>query len=224
MNHKEYRICEIEFYLYDPRTPGTFITPHEDAYTHRDPDQKLNGHWYFHKHKTGTFKGGTFKGRDLIIGDGKQYCGVVIRSIYDMANKKLIAGPCCSVNTVLENYKVSSISELYDSEKTLRLTNNFRNFVLKRKGLSPEPIYKGIRIGLSDKYPDEIETMQGVFKGMVDKVYKREEVLRQQLRDLKIEIDQSKRQKQVSEIVDSEFFQDLRTKAQKMRDQQKSRE
>ncbi len=79
-------------------------------------------------------------------------------------------------------------------------------------------------LGLSDKYPDEIETMQGVFKGMVDKVYKREEILRQQVRALKIEIDQNRRQKQVDEIVDSEFFQDLRTKAQKMRDQQKSKE
>lgn len=79
-------------------------------------------------------------------------------------------------------------------------------------------------LGLSDKYPDEIETMQGVFKGMIDKVYKREETLRQQVRDLKIEIDQSKRHKQVSEIVDSEFFQDLRTKAQRMRDQQKPKD
>lgn len=72
---------------------------------------------------------------------------------------------------------------------------------------------------LSDKFPDEIETMQGVFRGMIDKVYKREEILRQQVRDLKIEIDQAKRQKQVEEIVDSEFFQDLRTKAQRMREQ-----
>ncbi|HND48300.1 MAG TPA: hypothetical protein PKJ84_07240 [Anaerolineales bacterium] len=78
-------------------------------------------------------------------------------------------------------------------------------------------------LGLSDKYPDEIEKMQGVFRGMIDKVYKREEVLRQQVRDLKIEIDQTKRNKQVNEIVESEFFQDLRTKAQKMRDQQKSK-
>lgn len=73
----------------------------------------------------------------------------------------------------------------------------------------------------SNKRPDEIVTMQGVFKSMIDKVYKREEILRQQVRDLKIEIDQSKRQKQVNEIVDSEFFQELRIKAQKMRDQQK---
>lgn len=75
-------------------------------------------------------------------------------------------------------------------------------------------------LGLSEKYPDEIETMQGVFKGMIDKVYTREKILRQQVQELKIEIDQAKRQKQVEEIVDSEFFKDLRIKAQRMRDQQ----
>lgn len=75
------------------------------------------------------------------------------------------------------------------------------------------------KLGLSEKYPDEIETMQGVFKGMIDKIYARETTLRQQVHDLKIEIDQARRQKQVEEIVDSEFFQDLRIKAQKMREQ-----
>ena len=33
-------------------------------------------------------------------------------------------------------------------------------------------------------------------------------------------IDDSKRKKQVEEIVESEFFQDLKTKAQKIRDNQ----
>lgn len=75
-------------------------------------------------------------------------------------------------------------------------------------------------LGLSEKFPDEIETMQGVFKGMIDKVYTREKILRQQVQDLRIEIDQAKRQKQVNEIVDSEFFRDLQIKAQRMRDQQ----
>jgi methyl-accepting chemotaxis protein len=75
-------------------------------------------------------------------------------------------------------------------------------------------------LDLSEKYPDEIGTMERVFRSMVDKVYKREQVLRQQVQELKIEIDQAKRQKQVGEIVESEFFQELRAKAQKMRQQQ----
>lgn len=75
-------------------------------------------------------------------------------------------------------------------------------------------------LNLSDRYPDEIGKMEGVFRGMIDKVYKREQFLRQQVKELKIEIDQSKRQKQVGEIVESEFFQELRVKAQKMRQKQ----
>lgn len=80
------------------------------------------------------------------------------------------------------------------------------------------------QLDISDKYPDEIETMQGVFRSMVDKVYQREQVLKKQVQQLRIEIDQAKRNKQVSEIVDSEFFQDLRVKAQRMREQQEKKD
>jgi HAMP domain-containing protein len=67
------------------------------------------------------------------------------------------------------------------------------------------------------KLPDEISTLAKVFQSMVDKVRQREESLKRQVTELKIEIDQSKRQKQVSEIVDTDFFQDLVTKARKIR-------
>ena len=47
--------------------------------------------------------------------------------------------------------------------------------------------------------------------------YIREEALRQEIAKLKIEIDQSRREKQVAEITESKFFQDLRDKAKEMR-------
>jgi CHASE3 domain sensor protein len=47
--------------------------------------------------------------------------------------------------------------------------------------------------------------------------YIREQSLKQQIQQLRIEIDEAKRQKQVSEIVDSDFFQDLQAKAQSIR-------
>ncbi|WKZ34153.1 MAG: hypothetical protein QY332_11090 [Anaerolineales bacterium] len=75
-------------------------------------------------------------------------------------------------------------------------------------------------LNLSDNFPDEIETMERVFRGMVDKVYQREQVLRKQVEELKIVIDESKRRKQVEDIVESEFFQELKEKAQQMRKQQ----
>jgi hypothetical protein len=64
---------------------------------------------------------------------------------------------------------------------------------------------------------DEIGTMERVFRSMIDKVYQREQTLRKQVEELKIVIDEGKRNKQVEDIVESEFFQELKVKAQKMR-------
>jgi HAMP domain-containing protein len=65
---------------------------------------------------------------------------------------------------------------------------------------------------------DEIDTLTGVFKVMVDKVAEREKSLRARVQQLEIMVDRSKLDKQVSEIVDSDFFQDLQSKVRGMRD------
>jgi hypothetical protein len=77
---------------------------------------------------------------------------------------------------------------------------------------------------ISKQYPDEIETLQRVFNAMVDKVYQREQNLRKQVEQLQIQIDETKRQKQVSDIVDSEFFQSLHERAVDMRKKLKGKE
>jgi methyl-accepting chemotaxis protein len=64
---------------------------------------------------------------------------------------------------------------------------------------------------------DEITTLAEVFEIMSNKVRQREEILKRQVAELRIEIDQTKRQKRVKEIVDTDFFQDLRVKAQSLR-------
>ena len=74
----------------------------------------------------------------------------------------------------------------------------------------------------SKRFPDEIGILQSVFKAMVNKVYQREQSLRRTVEELKIQIDESKRKKQVDEIVDSDFFQSLQEKAARMREQQKT--
>lgn len=47
--------------------------------------------------------------------------------------------------------------------------------------------------------------------------YIREQSLRQEIQQLRIEIDEARRQQQVSEIVDTDFFQDLQARARAMR-------
>jgi uncharacterized protein involved in exopolysaccharide biosynthesis len=52
---------------------------------------------------------------------------------------------------------------------------------------------------------------------MAKEIRAREAQLRAQVQELKIVIDEVKRQKQVSEIVDTDFFQDLTSKAKSLR-------
>jgi methyl-accepting chemotaxis protein len=67
------------------------------------------------------------------------------------------------------------------------------------------------------KMRDEIDTLTNVFKVMVDKVAEREKTLRARVQQLEIMVDRGKLEKQVSEIVDSDFFQDLQSKVRGMR-------
>jgi len=69
----------------------------------------------------------------------------------------------------------------------------------------------------------ELKQLARVFQNMVRQVYAREEKLKQQVQELKIEIDEVKRKKQVKEIVDTDFFQDLQTKARNIRQQRRVR-
>jgi methyl-accepting chemotaxis protein len=64
---------------------------------------------------------------------------------------------------------------------------------------------------------DEISILARVFTIMVNKVYQREQSLRKQLENLKIEIDEVKRKKQVEEIVDTDFFRELQERAKELR-------
>lgn len=70
---------------------------------------------------------------------------------------------------------------------------------------------------ISANLRDEIFVLADVFTSMAAKIYQREQTLIRKVEELKIEIDEAKRQKQVDEIVESDFFQDLQAKARSMR-------
>lgn len=67
---------------------------------------------------------------------------------------------------------------------------------------------------------DEIVRLADVFAIMAAKVYQREQNLRKQVEALRIEIDEAKKLKQVSEIADTDFFRELQQKARDMRKRQ----
>ena len=76
-------------------------------------------------------------------------------------------------------------------------------------------------------FRDEVDTLAQVVTFMTDKVAERETKLKQQVAELQIMVDDSKRKQQVDEIVDTDFFRDLQQKAREVRsrrDQQRPSE
>lgn len=67
------------------------------------------------------------------------------------------------------------------------------------------------------RFPDEITILGRVFGSMTRKVERREVQLKERVMELEITLDLQKRDQQVREIVDTDFFQDLQSKAREMR-------
>jgi len=70
---------------------------------------------------------------------------------------------------------------------------------------------------------DEVSVLEEQFNLMLGKVRLREEKLQKQVEELKIQIDMDRRNKDVKEIVESEFFQDLKSRAATVRKQREQK-
>ena len=66
---------------------------------------------------------------------------------------------------------------------------------------------------------DELGRLARVFQSMAEQMYVREQKLKQQVAELRIEIDQTKKARQVAEITETDYFQALRQKAKQLRRQ-----
>jgi uncharacterized membrane protein len=63
----------------------------------------------------------------------------------------------------------------------------------------------------------EVGRLSQMFGRMALEVLRREQQLRQQVAELRVEIDQAKKARQVAEITDTEYFQDLQRRAKELR-------
>lgn len=147
---KKFRICEIEFYYTNKE--------HNDEYTHCSPEQAKFGLFYFHKYANGTYKNGTYKGMDLTFGNADLYCGILVRSIYNIDDDEFIEGPCRSVNKILELNDKDNVADFMKGKDKIKLyEKNDQLYLRSTSSLDEEDIYKGPRVGLSNKYPDFLE-------------------------------------------------------------------
>lgn len=72
--------------------------------------------------------------------------------------------------------------------------------------------------------PDELGQLAQVFQEMARQVYRREQQLKQQVQQLRIEIDQERRAREVADITESEYFQQLLGKADELRSRARDNE
>src|SRR5829696_6100195 len=99
---KRYRFAEIEMYYSG--------WGHSDLFAHRDPVQLEDGRWYFHRTR-GEYRGGSFKGLDIALGDGASYFGILIRTIVT-PDGTVIDGPSLTVDHILAQTKTASVAAL----------------------------------------------------------------------------------------------------------------
>lgn len=67
-------------------------------------------------------------------------------------------------------------------------------------------------------FQDEITHFTVTLNQMIEKVRGREENLRKQVEKLTIQVDEARRHQSVQEVVDTDFFRDLKSKAKDMRE------
>lgn len=96
--------------------------------------------------------------------------------------------------------------------RSLRLITGAARQLENDEPFDPQPLEKVARSS------DEVGTLAKVFSRMAAEVQARTRKLKEQVLQLKIEIDEVKKQKQVEEITDSDFFKELKNKARNMRE------
>jgi CheY-like chemotaxis protein len=66
--------------------------------------------------------------------------------------------------------------------------------------------------------PDRLGQLARVFQRMAREVYAREQRLKQQVRELRIELSEARQARQVAEITETDYFRQLQAQAQNLRD------
>jgi len=84
-------------------------------------------------------------------------------------------------------------------------------------GCNPAEEFELKSLAAIAKRTDELGQLGRVFQRMVREVYAREQCLKQQVQELRIEIDETKRTRQVAEIAQTDYFQKLRQEAKEIR-------
>lgn len=120
---------------------------------------------------------------------------------------------------LLRDHPDMSISVMAGLSDRIRYTTDFLNEVRQWVRRVSSGSYQTGQISeRSDDLQNEtIAVLAAEFAQMATRVQEREDELRKQVFELQIEIDEAKRRQEVEEILDSEFYRDLKEKAKSMK-------
>ena len=144
----------------------------------------------------------------------------------NVASNAAITGKTINIPDARQSpdFDFSGLNMLDDSDNhyaqsflTIPLKNSAGSVLGVLQLLNAQDPDSGAVIPFDDNLQQMMESLSSLAVAALE-AYIREQGLRREIQKLRIEIDEGKRQKQVSEIVDSDFFAGLKAKARKMRE------
>jgi CRP/FNR family cyclic AMP-dependent transcriptional regulator len=119
---------------------------------------------------------------------------------------------------ILEQNPEMAISVMAGLNDRIRYTTDFLGEVRIWVQRMAEGDYKTSSLMEKGKYEDQtLATLAAEFAQMAARVQEREDTLRQEVAQLRIEIDEAKRKQEVQRIVGSEYYQSLKERAKELR-------
>lgn len=103
-----------------------------------------------------------------------------------------------------------------------RLSRPVRALTLAAQAIEAEQAPDADSLARLGRSRDDVGRLARVFTRMAEQVAVRERKLREQVQALRVEIDQERRKQSVEEVVDSDFFRDLESRAAQIRERMKS--
>lgn len=119
---------------------------------------------------------------------------------------------------------VDAVKERKRAENDLRHNNEqMRQYIVEVDQVTAaaaaveDGVFDPSSLAMVAERTDALGRLARVFQSMAEQVREREEKLRQEVTELRVEIDQAKRDRQVAQITQTDYFQDLKAKARDLR-------
>lgn len=138
-NGQPHRLLEVEAYYHAPF--------HPDPFPHKNPIQLTGGRWYFHR-TGGVYRGGSFKGLDVSMGDGASYGGMLLRGLETPAGR-VVDGPSLLVDHLLTTTGYLSVADLDAAIGGRAAWAADSPLTLVAERAEQRPLLRCVRVGLS---------------------------------------------------------------------------